>query len=100
LGEEFNDYLEALFKEGDGTREVIEGMVERYLLYVPYDRIERRVLYGLAMLRRTNDSWIIGQLAGVNISRGRLLEEQLHQLLYTVHAVFIERGQASLHAAA
>jgi hypothetical protein len=89
--------LDTLLQRDDGTREVIEGMVERYLLYVPYDRKERFTLYGLAILRRTNDLWIISQLVGANIDQKKPFEEQLRRFLYTTHAVFIMRGQIALH---
>jgi tetratricopeptide (TPR) repeat protein len=89
--------LDVLFEREDGTREVIEGMVERYLLYVPYDKKERIVLYGMAMLRSINDQEIISQLAGANIDRGKPLEAQLYELLNTAHAIFIGRDQIFLH---
>jgi tetratricopeptide (TPR) repeat protein len=89
--------LDLLLEREDGTREVIEGMVERYLLYIPYDKKERIVLYGLAMLRAINDQEAISQLAGASIDGGKPLEVQLHELLNTTHAIFIDRGQIFLH---
>jgi tetratricopeptide (TPR) repeat protein len=87
--------LDTLLDEGDGTRNIVEGMVERYLLYVPKE--ERILLYGLAMLRRIGDSWVVDQLVGGNADQEKPLEAQFRMFLHTAHTVSIERGQVSLH---
>jgi tetratricopeptide (TPR) repeat protein len=88
--------LDTLLEMGKGVHDIVEGMVERYLFYVPYDR-ERVMLYGVAMLRRTNDLQIVDQLVGESIGQNKSHEEQLHILLHATHTIFVERDRISLH---
>jgi tetratricopeptide (TPR) repeat protein len=85
--------LDTLLEKGEGARDIVEGMVERYLFYVPYNRRERIILYGIAMQRRMIDGRSIDQVAVNSMSSMPLLKEQLH----ITHTVFFERDQIVLH---
>lgn len=85
--------LDTLLEKSEGAHDIVEGMVERYLFYVPYDRRERIILYGIAMQRRIIDEKIVDQRVRNSMGSTKSLKEQLR----ATHTIFVECDQIVLH---
>ncbi len=82
----------------DGQREIIDVMVERYLLHARNDLTERNKLYGLALLRRPDNPATIAVALGLHKEDAdKSYEQELSRLHRRYSFIFTEKEQPSLH---
>ncbi|GHO45987.1 tetratricopeptide repeat protein [Ktedonospora formicarum] len=89
--------MELITKGIDSRREIVEQMVERYLIHTRSNPSDRTRLYGLALLRRIEEPDTESSLlaAALNVSQG--LETELSRLHRRYGFIFTKHGQPALH---
>ena len=79
-------------------RKIVEQMIERYLLHVRDDDVDRYKLYGLALLRRQDVPRITAVAIGLSEDEAAgVYERELSRLHRRYSFVFTEKAQPSLH---
>lgn len=82
----------------DGTGEIIDGMVRRYLLHTKSDLKERIVLYGLSMLRQVDQPESVAAILQIPIeNRWEEYDAELRRLHRRYSFIFTEKEQPTLH---
>ena len=90
--------LEIITEKPDGKREIVDEMVQRYLLHTRDDQHERARLYGLAMLRRADYPAAVAAALGLSAEQARIrYESELSRLHRRYSFIFTEKAQPSLH---
>ena len=90
--------LAIITEKSDGKREIVDEMVQRYLLHAHDDQDERMRLYGLAMLRRADQPAAIVAALGLSPEQARTrYETELSRLQRRYSFIFTEKAQPSLH---
>jgi tetratricopeptide (TPR) repeat protein len=90
--------LAIITEKADGKREIVDEMVQRYLLHTRDDQPERMRLYGLAMLRRADHPAAIAAALGLSPEQARTsYETELSRLQRRYSFIFIEKAQPLLH---
>ena len=90
--------LAIITEKSDGKREIVDEMVQRYLLHTRDDQDERMRLYGLAMLRRADQPAAITAALGLSAEQARAsYETELSRLQRRYSFIFNEKAQPSLH---
>jgi energy-coupling factor transporter ATP-binding protein EcfA2 len=90
--------LAIITEKSDGKREIVDEMVQRYLLHTHDDQDERMMLYGLAMLRRADHPAAITAALGLSPERAKTnYETELSRLQRRYSFIFTEKAQPSLH---
>jgi len=90
--------LTIITEKTDGKREIVDEMVQRYLLHTRDDQPERMRLYGLAMLRRADHPAAIAAALGLSPEQARTrYETELSRLQRRYSFIFTEKSQPSLH---
>jgi len=90
--------LSTITEEVNGKREIVEAMVERYLLHARDNQEERAKLYGLAMLRRADRPAAVATALGLGPEQALTSYiSELTQLQRRYSFVFTEKEDASLH---
>lgn len=89
--------LDIILEGIEGVQEIVHHMVQLYLIHAPDDEYEREKLYGLALLRGTNDADVVIKVLALKLRRGVTYEEILGQLHHHYSFIFTKQGQPSLH---
>jgi tetratricopeptide (TPR) repeat protein/energy-coupling factor transporter ATP-binding protein EcfA2 len=90
--------LAIITEKTDGKREIVDEMVQRYLLHTRDDQPERVRLYGLAMLRRADHPAAITAALGLSPEQARTnYEAELSRLQRRYSFIFTGKAQPSLH---
>jgi len=90
--------LEIITEKREGKREIVDEMVQRYLLHTRDDQHERARLYGLAMLRRADYPAAVAAALGLSAEQARTrYENELSRLQRRYSFIFTEKAQPSLH---
>ncbi len=90
--------LAIITEKSDGKREIVDEMVQRYLLHTRDDQDERMRLYGLAMLRRAEHPAAIAAALELSPEQARTsYETELSRLQRRYSFIFTEKAQPSLH---
>ncbi len=90
--------LAIITEKSDGKREIVDEMVQRYLLHTRDDQHERMRLYGFAMLRRADHPAAIAAALGLSPEQARAsYETELSRLQRRYSFIFAEKVQPSLH---
>ncbi|MGH2480512.1 MAG: hypothetical protein ACRDHW_12730, partial [Ktedonobacteraceae bacterium] len=91
-------HLEHVTAPKDGQSEIVEQMIERYLLHAHDDLSERYKLYGLALLRRQDVPGTVAVAIGLSEDEARTAyERELSRLHRRYSFIFTEKVQPSLH---
>ncbi len=90
--------LTVITEKTDGKREIVDEMMQRYLLHTHTDQDERMKLYGLAMLRRADQPPFIAAALGLTPEEAQIsYERELSRLHRRYSFIFTEKEQPSLH---
>ncbi len=90
--------LETVTEDAEGKREIVDGMVRRYLLHTRADQSEKVKLYGLAMLRRADQPSAVAAALGLAREEARTSFANELSLLHRRYSfIFTEKAQPSLH---
>src|SRR6266702_554184 len=90
--------LEIIAKKADGKREIVDEMVRRYLLHTRADPSERARLFGLALLRRTDEPAAIIAALHLSSEQAKIgYEAELSRLQRRYSFIFTEKERPSLH---
>jgi tetratricopeptide (TPR) repeat protein len=81
-----------------GKREIVDGMVRRYLLHTRIDESEKMKLYGLPLLRRADQPAAVAAALGLTPEQAQTTyEQELSRLHRRYSFVFTEKDQPALH---
>lgn len=89
--------LRLITKNQIGIYGIVHQMVQRYLRYAPDNANERFQIYGLALLRRTDDPNATKVALRFNGEQADGYESTLIQLQQRYSFIFTEQGQPTLH---
>src|SRR6266487_246969 len=90
--------LEQVTETLDSQRNIVDQMVERYLLHARDDQSERLKLYGLALLRRPDLPFAVAAALGLSEEDAKTnYERELSRLHRRYSFIFTEKVQPSLH---
>jgi tetratricopeptide (TPR) repeat protein len=90
--------IELVTAKIDSKRKIVDQMVERYLLHSRDDLTERHKLYGLALLRRSDEPFAIAAALGLSEEEAKTsYESELSRLHRRYSFIFTEKAQPSLH---
>jgi len=82
----------------EGKREIVDGMVRRYLLHTRTDESEKAKLYGLALLRRADQPDAVAAALGLTPKQAKTTyPAELSRLQRHYSFIFTEKEQPSLH---
>jgi len=82
----------------DGKREIVDAMVRRYLLHTRSDESEKAKLYGLALIRRADESTAIAAILG--LSPEQAISDYFNELSHLHRRysfIFTEKNSPTLH---
>lgn len=83
---------------GGRQRDIVEQMIERYLLHAQDDQNERRKIYGLALLRRADNPPAVAVAIGLSETEAKTeYDRELSRLHRRYSFIFTEKAQPSLH---
>src|SRR6266567_1833260 len=90
--------LALITEKADGKREIVDEMVQRYLLHARDDQDERMRLYGLAMLGRADHPAAIAAALSLTPEQARMsYASELSRLHRRYSFIFTEKDEPSLH---
>ncbi len=90
--------LETITADVEGKREIVDGMVRRYLLHTRTEQSEKLKLYGLALLRRADPpAAVAAALALTPEQAASNFASELSQLHRRYSFIFTEKDQPTLH---
>lgn len=90
--------LDIVTEKVEGKREIVDQMVRRYLLHARDNQSERAKLYGLAMLRRADQSIAIAELLGLTFEQAKTsFASELNYLHRRYSFIFTEKDEPLLH---
>ncbi len=90
--------LSVVVTNPDKKLKVVHAMVQRYLLHTRSDQDEKNKLYGLAMLRRSEESSIVSVALGIPAERvASDYEPEMKRLQRRYSFIFSDKEQPSLH---
>lgn len=90
--------LALITEKADGKREIVDEMVQRYLLHARDNQSERAKLYGLAMVRCADEPTAIAAALSLTPEQaGMSYESELSRLHRHYSFIFTEKDEPSLH---
>jgi tetratricopeptide (TPR) repeat protein len=90
--------LTTITANGEGKREIVGGMVRRYLLHTRAEQSEKAKLYGLATLRRANQPAAVAAALGLTPEQAQSnYEQELSRLHRRYSFIFTEKDLPALH---
>jgi tetratricopeptide (TPR) repeat protein len=90
--------LETITAAVEGKREIVDGMVRRYLLHTRTDQSEKVKLYGLALLRRADQPAAVAAALSLTPEQAQTsYEQELSRLHRRYSFIFTEKDQPTLH---
>jgi len=90
--------LETITADVEGKREIVDGMVRRYLLHTRTDESEKLKLYGLAALRRADQPTAVAAALGLTSEQAASsFANELSRLHRRYSFIFTEKDQPTLH---
>jgi tetratricopeptide (TPR) repeat protein len=90
--------IELITAKVDSQRNIVDQMVERYLLHARDDLTERHKLYGLALLRRSDEPLVLATALGLSEEEAKTrYEREMSQLHRRYSFIFTEKARPSLH---
>ena len=90
--------IELVTEKADSRRNIVDLMVQRYLLHTRADQNERARLYGLALLRRSDKSLAITAALGLSSEQASTIyASELSRLHRRYSFIFTEKERPSLH---
>ena len=90
--------LETVTKRIEGKQEIVDEMVQRYLFHTHDDQQERSRLYGLALLRRPDNTSAVAAALELSLKQAETsYNAELRRLQQHYSFIFNEKGLPSLH---